>query len=494
MTEAKRGQGGGERPGAWARAPRFTPADLAALVWRERRTALAVLAGCLALAAVLALISPSAYRANTGVLVRLGQEHVFNPKVGVAGAGATPKLEEVVNAELRLLQSPEVARRVIAEVGLPRLYPSLARPGDAAAQERRLQGAVRAYQRRLSAVIAPQSPVIGLSFTHRNAETAAAALNAHVEAYLAFRREVLVDGGAGAYAAQGDDLQARLIAANAALGAFLKQNDISDFIAEQAALAEIQGRLEGDILQAEASAAAAQGEAAALRRRVGAQPDTIELYAESDARQSLVALKVERAQLLARYEPTAAPVVEVDRRIAEVEGLLAAGPQPGLSRSGPNPVRQELEAKLFALEAQAQAQSAQSAALKRQRAEVGARLDRLRALEPEFRRLDRERTILAEGARSFDERAASAAAFEAVAGASGDTVRAMERATAPARGSSPRGELLAAGLGLGLLLGAAAALIRGLGRGGFATAAAAGRTLETPVLGVSPRPSVRGQP
>jgi hypothetical protein len=160
-------------------------------------------------------------------LVRLGEEYVYQPTAGGAGAGATPDMQAVVNAEMRLIGSGTVVRGAIESVGMGTLYPDIAHaPGSDA---RKLAAAERAFARSLSIETAPQTPSIGLSFEHRNAETAAIALNALVAQYLEHRREVLVGGEFEALSQQSHDLSTRAAQASTSLSGFLTEHQMDLF-------------------------------------------------------------------------------------------------------------------------------------------------------------------------------------------------------------------------------------------------------------------------
>jgi polysaccharide biosynthesis protein PslE len=474
-------QNGSHLSGAWASAPRLGLVELLALIWRERTLAAVVCAAFVALGAVAGLSQKTEYKAESRVLVRLGQEYVYQPKVGAAGAGATPKLEEVMQSELKLIASPEVARAVITQIGPRTLFPDLP---AADAKERQMQDAVRAFQRRLSADSAAQTPIIALSFKHENPATAAKALNAYVDAYLKFRQTILLDPAAAAFDKEGDTLQSRLSDTNEALAKLLTENGIGDFDAEKRGVSDLQARLESDLVTAATERRALEGQVASLRARIAQQSEQIDVFTESDAERVLVQLQLERAQLAAKYQPGVGPLVEVERRIAELEAFLKGGARPSLTRRGPNPVRQELEGQMYSLEAQASAAQAREAALTKARADAQVRARKLQSLEPQVRALTRHAGILDENARAFGLRAEESRALAALAPVASDNIRVIERATAPARGSSLRLELIAAGLLVGAALGALAALLRGLSRDRFPTARSAAATLGAPVIGV----------
>ncbi len=468
----------------WRSAPKLALPDVAAMLWSERKIVLAVGGAITALALAVALMAPKSYEARAELLVRLGQEYVYQPTTGAAGAGATPDLESVVNAELQLLRSPEVARRTIREIGATTLYPDL----RSAPEARREALALRAFQEHFGAGSTPRTPSVSLSFTHKNPETAARTLNALTDAYLAYRREVLTGGESDALARQAGDFDTRVGAASEELAAFLGEHNIGDFESELAATAQRVTDIETQLLDAQSKRREAEGRAAALRARYNSEPAETELYSESDARRALVQLQLDREQLLARYQPDAPPVREIDRRISQLTTYLADGDPPSLTRRGLNPVRQDIASQLFAVEAEARAQRARETELAAQSAALRTRLRTLQQVEPEYRQLARSRTILEQNAQTFAARAEESRAFDQMLGRSTDNISIVERAAPPSQGKSLRMPIALAGVMLAGLAALAIGLGRALMKRNFPTPGSAARTLNAPVLAVTPAP------
>ncbi|HYD86892.1 MAG TPA: hypothetical protein VEA80_05420 [Vitreimonas sp.] len=475
----------------WAGAPKLSLADLAAMLWAERFAVLAVGGAICALGLVAALAAPKTYTARSELLVRLGQEYVYQPTAGGAGAGATPDMQTVVNAEMRMIGSGSVVRSAIEAVGLATLYPEIAAASGSDA--RKLAAAERAFAQSLTIETAPQTPAIGLSFEHKTPEIAARALNALVDQYLAHRREVLVGGEYEALSSQTTDLSQRAGAATQALAVFLTEHEIGDFESELAALAARAGDIETQLLEAQTRRGEAEARAASLRSRYQAEPAEIQLYSESDARRELVEAQVERQQLLSRYQEDALPVREVDRRIAQLEAFLAGGDPPSLTRRGANPVRQDIASQLFAMEAEARAQRGREQALTRQRQDVRDRLRAMQTLEPQFRQLQRERAILETNAQNFATRAEDARARSQMLGRATDNISPVERAAVPTQGKSLRWPIMIVTLLIAAVVALAAGLSRGFMRRSFPTPSCAARALGAPVLAVMPRAAKQQQ-
>ncbi|MES1201674.1 MAG: hypothetical protein ABUS57_09535 [Pseudomonadota bacterium] len=469
---------------AWSNAPKLGLADLLAMLWAERATFFGVAAVICSIGLAIALIAPRTYTARSELLVRLGQEYVLQPSEG-GGQGVAPDMQNVLNAEMRMLGSGVVVRRAITRVGLDALYPEIANGGGST--EAKLAAGERAFAQHLVLETAPQTPSIALSFKHPNPEVAARALSALVDSYLTRRREVLIGGEYDALQRQSSDLDGRVADANAELAAFLSVNQVGDFDSELAAAAARLSDIDTQLLDADTKRREAEARRTSLRARYATEPAEIELYSESDARRALVQAQLEREQLLSRYQEDAMPVREVDRRIAQLQLFLQGGDPASLTRRGPNPVRQEVATQLVTAEADARAQSGRADALRQQRAEVEQRLRTLQGLQPDYTRLMRARTILEQSAGNFATRAEEARSQSQLLGRSTDNISEVERATTPTQGQSLRLPIAIATMLLAGLFGLAAALARGLTRRNFPTPASAGKTLDTPVLAVLPR-------
>ena len=68
-----------------------------------------------ALGVVLALTLKTQYQAHASLLVRLGQEYVYDPRVGDAARGAVPDTGQVIQSETEILQSSVLKEKVLAD-------------------------------------------------------------------------------------------------------------------------------------------------------------------------------------------------------------------------------------------------------------------------------------------------------------------------------------------------------------------------------------------
>ena len=115
---------------------------------------------------------------------------------------------------------------------------------------------------------------------------------------------------------------------------------------------------------------------------------------------------MDRRDLLSRYKPDAAPVKEIDAKIAELEALAASanGSTEKDRRLGANPVRQELERQRIEAAADVAAAARRRDELSRQIEEITGRQQKLTALETRYQDLSVERDVLQANLRAFAQR------------------------------------------------------------------------------------------
>ena len=488
-----------ERTSAGAPAPRAQPrvaklrpklgvADTLLQLWRAKWLMLLVFLPIALIGIAITLLAPTKYSANTRLLVRLGQEYVFDPVVGDAAKGAFPQQEEVLQAETELARSPVIAERVIAGIGLSRLYPSFAeaklRARDGATYEVD-QEALEAFAADFDVSSAPKSSILRMTFAHEDPALAAATLNRFVTEYLKYRQEVLSGKGVAGLAEQRDVIEGRLSEADKSLREFLARNGLSDFEAEAAAARKLFSDLSDELAKVEASLREAEAKSEGLTRQIASTPKDVDLYVETTSEQDLVKLRLEREELLARYLPDSRVVQDADRKIAQLEAFLKSAPAQGLRRIGPNPTWQALEADKAVQTANISALTGRSNALVAQKREAEARIAHLAALEPEYQRMKRDRDALAASAGTFATREQTERARSELASRSVDNISVYEAARPPTRGDSTKRMIAIAAALFGLLTALAAGLLRAWSIPSLPTSGAAERTLGLPVLGAA---------
>ncbi|GGE37930.1 hypothetical protein GCM10011367_10420 [Marinicauda pacifica] len=434
----------GRGPGANSPRREMDLFDIVALAWAEKILIVLVFLALFIPAAIAAyvLLQPT-YEAQSRLLILLDEE---NPTPAAAGTGDAFVLDQVMQSEIEILNSDAVRRFALERSGAEVTPTALQRLRDGFSINR-----------------PPFSSVLIAQFESADPERAARTLNAIVDAYLAYRQEILLEDGAGSLSAR--LARAEIVAESAAadLRNFLISHDIGDFEAERAALIARISDLQTRLLAAEAEADAAQAGAAALRERLETLPQTIEQYVENDVSGQLLTLEVRRRELLARYLPEAPPVIAVEREIEALRDFIQSGGAEGAGqrRTGPNPIYQELDTTRLQQANAAVTQTRLARALRGQLANAREQSARLRALRPAYDRLNREAQAATLAAERLVGQVANADAQAAGSPEAAEAVRIVERAYPPDQASSLRKiGVIGAGvfaLGLAMLTG----LLRG---------------------------------
>lgn len=478
--------GAGRPDDGWSDRARYTLSDFITLLWRERFLMGAIFITIVALGLAFALTLKTEYTANASILVKLGQEYVYEPRAGDAGRGAVPDSDTVVASEMEILGASQLHQKVIERIGISELYPKLKVGSTPAQKSEAMAKAVQAFGKSFEYAAAPDQPTIRLSFKDENPELAARVLNTLIDEYLVYRRGVLMETNTPAIQAQKAASEDRLAAADAAYQAFLTFNDIGDFDSERSALNQAATSLEQQRYTTAASLRERQGRLQSLTSQLAAQPAEIPVYRDINLAggQSLDALRQKRAELAATYLPDSIPVRNIDAQIADLERSLAQMPQAGdaARRMGPNPVFQTLQTEKIQVTAEVEALKASLAAVTDQINQVTQRQLELSQLEPRYQDLQRERNVLQDNVKQFATREQESLADEAIARSGADNIRIVGRATPPVQGSSKRKLIAAAAVLFAGFTALCFALLKILLRQGLPTADAAGRTLDLPVL------------
>ncbi len=469
------------RQGAFVR-PRLSGLDIAVHLWRAKWLMIAVFLPLFLLGVLAAATLPRTYTSTSRLMVSLGDEYMYRPAVGRDDrtTPVSPEIESLVQSELELLRSPVVAQAALHKVTLARAYPKLAKSCKPEACERL---GIAAIGENLTAGGTPKNLVIFAHFKHESSAMSAEMLNAIVEAYLKYRTDVFTDNRTASFGEQRVRFEKDLALADQQIRAYLLKNNLTDLAAERDTLRQLYQSASGELLQTQSRLRQSEAQLANYRRQIESITPEQDLYIDDSSEQTLLALKLEREEKLARYRVDSRVILELDKRIEQAEAYLESRPGPGgVVRRGPNPLYQQIEASIARLESEVQALRGQEAELKSQISGFEVRQRRLVELEPNLAELERSREVAEQSVRAFAEREVEERARTELSQRSVNNIRLLESATPPIKGESlkmPAAVLALLFAGFTALM---AGLMRALTRSGFATPGAVERTLGVPVL------------
>lgn len=465
--------------------PRYGVLDVIGLLFRELLLMIVVFVVILGLGFAAAMTLKKSYTATGSVFAGVGQEYVYQPRVGTAERGQAPQGDEVANSEAAILGSSAVRQKVVEALGPAAI---LGEPPKGSPQAAR-SAALKAVGGGLGVATAPGSAVIHLTYKADDPERAARVLNTIIEQYLIYRREVFQDK-TPAIASQRIAFEDELGNADRAYEAFLASNDIGDFTAAKATLAATYQTVFTDRMSTQSQLNQTAQRLNTLVAQQAGTPAEVALQQDLNisAQDQVLQLRTEREQLLSRYQPDAQPVKDIEARINQLQAYVATGTAVGAKevRTGPNPVWTELETTRINTRAERDSLAARLAVLDRQLADIRSRQARLTALESENTTLAGSREVLSASIREFQQRETQSRADNALVAAGADNVTVIERAQPPATGKSLKIPLLAAVFLFAGFTALCVGLLRVFTRRGFTTPASVSRTLDMPVLAVAP--------
>jgi uncharacterized protein involved in exopolysaccharide biosynthesis len=486
---ARPSEGGGE----WPLHSRYALVDVPVLLWRERWLMLAVFLAIAVVGVAFAFTLRTIYPAHSSVLVKLGQEYVYQPRSGDAARGAVPDNDQMLQSESEIMGSDALKLRVVRRLGVPRIAPDQAKAYAAASPDARDLMAAKladSIGHGLKVETTPALPIIRLTYDDHDPQRAALILNTLLEEYLVYRREVLLAPTAGALDDQRRAFAHRLAEEDAAYQTFLSTNQIGDFEADKASLSQLAAQLEQQQLTTDAALREKAGRIGAIDAELDAMAPEVGLYRDADptAAAKLADLRVQREALLSRYKPDAQPVKDMDAQIAQLESGIAAGrtSSKGPERTGPNPIYQTFQTEKLQLSAEIAGLRQTGATLADEMAQLTERRLRLAQLEPQYQSLNIDRDALQNNVKDLTAKAEESEASQQIAQATNDNIRIIERATPPTEGKSLRKPVLMLALAFAAFSALCAGLLRMFLRPGMPTPASAGRTLDLPVLGAAP--------
>ena len=466
--------------------PRYGVLDVVALLLREWLVMGAIFLAICAIGLGATFLLKKSYTAAASLFVGVGQEYVYQARVGTPQPSIPPSAAEVAQSEAAILNSLEVKQRVVRAMGIESFQDKpVANP--TAEDEAK---AVKAMTSALSVDITPLSPVISLSYKSDDPRRSAQVLNTVIDQYLTYRREVFQDRATPAIRSRREAFEEELETADRAYEEFLRGHQIGDFATARATLAASYQTIFTERLAIQAQLNQTAQRLTTLSNQLSNMEREIPLQQDLNvsAQDQILQLRTQREQLLSRYQADAAPVQEIEAQIRRLQSYVETGTAVGAKevRVGPNPVWVQLEAQRVTTAAERDSLGARLAVLDRQLAEINQRQARLNDLESRNSTLSGNREVLSQSVREFQLREAQSRADNELVTAGADNVTVIERAQPPAEGKSLKLPLLALVILFAGFTALSVGLLRVFLRRGVWTPSSAERTFGVPVLAVAP--------
>ncbi|MHC4415225.1 MAG: GumC family protein [Planctomycetota bacterium] len=216
-------------------APLGSLRDFWSLLMRRKLTAAIMFVVVTATVVFGSFTIPPTYTAQTTIMVKHGREFYYQAAAGDANEGSPFSLQEMVNSEVEILRSRDLAEHVVGKLGPERLYPDLLENPEA---DPETVFAAAAFRFRDSIVVMDvlESSIIRISFDHGDPRLAADALNLLVEKFKEKHVEIFSDPKTAFISDQLAAYEAKLAESEDALEAFRQTHGVYSLLEQKSLL------------------------------------------------------------------------------------------------------------------------------------------------------------------------------------------------------------------------------------------------------------------
>ena len=297
--------------------------SLGAILWLRRKTVLLIAAIVSLVAIIGSFLIPPVYTAQSSLLLKIGREFVYRSEVTGGDAGKTFSLNELINSEVEILDSRDLAEQVVREIGVERLYPDI--PEEEPDRDVAFAKAVAELQDKTSARGVLESSVIKVSFAHHDRELVAEVTNLMVERFKDKHLEIFREDRSGFLEGELQRYRTELGTADEAVASFKREHGIYDavqqrtlLVAEHAEIDALYRQTRLRITQLEHGGLGPDGQ----RQQPFGTNRRDERRPLEEAYVRLMDLQVREQNLLTGYLETSRPVQGVRTEIQAVEDFI----------------------------------------------------------------------------------------------------------------------------------------------------------------------------
>jgi uncharacterized protein involved in exopolysaccharide biosynthesis len=433
----------------------LTTRELLSILFRERLKLILVFLGLCALVIGYSYLLTPYYEATTRLLVKTGREFQTrsDPNQPVVAVPSSTK-QEIVNSEIQILTSRDLAQAVIARIGVDKLYPGAT--ADAA---------LRDFQSDLKVAPVEQADVIDVSYKNRDHDIAVAALNALFELYQLKHAEMFADPRYKFLDVQTKQYQDQLDTVVKKEAEIRSAKSLFDVDAQRAKLLDDRAATTSILEQLRSQSIDAHQRIDFLTNRLKTTPPLIPAGvapadAVEQAKGRLLDLQVKSQQLRNRYVGDVKPMQDTDAEIARLKEFVArSDPMNRKEWSQRNSAYDDMVLALNRAMADAAPLDQQIELREKQAQTIDARLRDLQEGATAIGDLDRERRVLEELVHTYRTRYEEARMNEDLDRDRVVSISVIQHPDAPARPAGPRHLPFAlAGILIGLV-GAAGMLL-----------------------------------
>jgi uncharacterized protein involved in exopolysaccharide biosynthesis len=308
--------------------PLGSPRDILTALFRQKNKIILIFLATVVGAAGWVYSQPTLYDAHATLVLKFGREHIFRPEVGKVDQIVRYDERAAVESERKIIQSKDLARRVVQDMGVENLYPELLRSSGEVTQ-RAIESAASKLLGKLETIPTKGTNLIDIVFLHERPKIAAQALNSLVELLKERHLQVFSDPKASFLMKQFDDYQEQLERSEGNLQAFKQKHGLTaPLVEQQGRLLDQRARLDSDYKFGKNQLQGLAGKITSIDNQMKTILENIPVSTVEEggnlqkAKEDLFALKREEQKLLTKYTETSFPVLNLRKEIDLVEKFI----------------------------------------------------------------------------------------------------------------------------------------------------------------------------
>ena len=374
--------------------------DILTALFRHKLKIVVVFIAIVLVAAQWIYSEQTIYDAHATLVLKFGREHIFRPEVGNVDQIIRYDERAAVESERKIIQSLDLAKRVVRAMGVENLYPELI-GSSGKVTERTIERAAQKFSFKLESIPTPGTNLIEIVFYHEKPKVAAKALNLLIEFLKERHLQVFSDPKASFLTKKLQGYQEKLTESEERLQAFKQKHDLSSPLVEQ------QGRLLNQRTQLDNEYKSIKNQLQGLAGKIASLDHQMKTILENipvstvevggnleKAKADLFALKREEQKLLTKYTETSFPVLNLRKEIDLVEQFILAeqkNERASTIASGKKAIYSQLEKERLGAMSESTTLEARSQVIGLQIDDLDKKIQRLDKLNQERVILERER-------------------------------------------------------------------------------------------------------
>ncbi len=385
------------------------------------------------------------YEAKTKLIVKPGREFIYKSEVGNDAISViNNNLEELLNSEIEIITSRDLAEKVVTTLGVETIYPNSIHNKHEDINP--LYSASLRFMKGLSAESIRDSSIINVSFQHHDSQIAARSLNLLVELFKEKHLQTFGNPKATPFLEEKlETYRKKLKESEGRLETFKQKYKISSFDEQRKLLLDQRIELDTSLKMAENRIGEFRQKLISMNMKRQTNPEDIPFYTDTefkgsditdDARTRLLGLQQRENELKRQYKDHSRMVTNIRNEIQFVKDFL----------------KEQEALKAMAL---LHTQESRSVAIKEQLKELDKEIQVLDLREDGLRDLERELSINENNYQIYTEKLEEARISDELDRQKIASISVIEKAIIPKRPIKPRKKVNVA---LGIVVGAITAL------------------------------------